>query len=76
MLQDSWLVCPLRYLNGSMTGPCSTRLYSAGRVLLGAFEHSCAVLTQITLEADAQGAPKCVGCRCCTKCTGCPCLDP
>ena len=66
----------LSYLNGTVTGDCETRFFSAGRVPLGTFEHSCAVLTQITLEADEAGQPRCVGCRCCTKCSGCACLPP
>ncbi len=67
----------LSYLNGSVTGECSTRFYAAGRQLLGAFTHPCNVLTQITLEADADGNPRCVGCRCCTTCGGgCGCLPP
>ena len=68
----------LSYLNGSVTGDCETRLFTSGRIPLGVFEHSCAVLTQITLEADPAiaGQPRCVGCRCCTKCTGCDCLPP
>lgn len=66
----------LSYLNGTVEGECETRFFAGGRTPLGTFTHPCAVLTQITLEADAQGQPKCVGCRCCTKCTGCACLPP
>jgi hypothetical protein len=66
----------LSYLNGTVEGECSTNFFASGRTLLGAFTHPCAVLTQITLEADASGQPKCVGCRCCTTCTGCACLPP
>ena len=66
----------LSYLNGTVTGSCESRFFSAGREPLGTFEHPCAVLTQITLEADPQGKPRCVGCRCCTKCSGCACLPP
>ncbi len=66
----------LSYLNGTVEGQCETRFFSSGRTPLGTFEHPCAVLTQITLEADEHGDPVCVGCRCCTKCTGCACLPP
>lgn len=67
----------LSYLNGSVTGLCSQRFYSAGRVLIGSVTHPCAVLTQITLVSDGNGQPTCGGCRCCTTCSdGCSCLEP
>jgi hypothetical protein len=67
----------LEPMPAGMNGTCSTKLYAAGRILLGSFEHKCNVLTQITIAADGEtGKPTCVGCRCCTKCMGCACLDP
>ena len=66
----------LSYLQGTVTGNCTSSFFAAGRTLLGSFNHSCAVLTQITLQADASGAPACVGCRCCDSAVGCPILPP
>jgi hypothetical protein len=66
----------LSYLQGSVTGNCTSSFFSSGRTLLGSFNHSCAVLTQITLEADANGEPTCVGCRCCDSAVGCAILPP
>ena len=66
----------LSYLQGTVTGNCSTALYYNGRQLIGAFNHSCAVLTQVSIEADPDGNPSCVGCRCCDTAVGCPILPP
>jgi len=67
----------LSYLNNSVSGTCSTKLFKSGRILIGSFLHSCAVLTQVTITADATtGEPTCSGCRCCSSCTGCACLPP
>lgn len=75
--QQQWEITrELSYLQGSVTGNCTSAFFASGRTLLGAFNHSCAVLTQITLEADEDGAPRCVGCRCCDTCVGCACLPP
>ena len=70
------------YLNGTSTGECRTRILVDGasiggkQRMLGDFTHPCEVLTQVTVAADQEGQPQCVGCRCCTTCTGCACLPP
>lgn len=66
----------LSYLQGTVTGNCTSAFFASGRTLIGAFNHSCAVLTQITIGADAAGDPMCVGCRCCDTSVGCPILPP
>jgi hypothetical protein len=69
----------LSYLEGSSLGLCQTRIFEGGsdgaalgvargRRLLGTFLHNCTTMTQITLEADADGTPQCGGCRCCDSC--------
>jgi hypothetical protein len=66
----------LSYLQGTVTGNCTSAFYASGRRLIGAFNHSCAVLTQITIVADGGGQPVCLGCRCCDTSIGCPILPP
>lgn len=57
----------LSYLEGTAVGLCQTRILESG-IALGTFLHNCTTMTQITLEADEDGAAKCGGCRCCTSC--------
>ena len=66
----------LSYLQGTVSGNCTSAFFAGGRTLIGAFNHSCAVLTQITLTAGLDGAPHCAGCRCCDTAVGCPILPP
>eukprot|EP00039_Didymoeca_costata_P018543 m.333917 g.333917 ORF g.333917 m.333917 type:complete len:181 (-) comp17244_c0_seq1:80-622(-) len=67
----------LSYLNGTgpeaLNGTCTSTFFD-GSMMIASFNHSCAVLTQITVGADAQGKPKCFGCRCCDTAFGCPIL--
>lgn len=65
----------LSFLDGTTSGGCKTRVIEGAR-LLATFLHNCTVLTEITIEADADGSAQAAGCRCCTKCTGAPCLEP